>query len=147
MDWDMLDKNRPLYEYTKDLIAFRMAHPVLRANNFFCDKNGTGYPEVSFHGLRPWELDRDSENLTFATLFVEDHVKFGTKSDSYIYIMVNAHWEEHDFGLPVIPEGFRWRLAFDSSGESHPVGDERKLDTYDSMHLGPRSTMVLIAGK
>ena len=145
LNWDMLDENRGLFDFTKNLIALRMAHPVLRSNHYTYENNGTGYPEMSFHGMTPWALDRGADTLTFAYLFAEDHKKFGTKKDAFIYVMVNAHWEGHDFGLPVIPEGLTWRLAAASSGESYPVGKEKKLAGIASFFLPPRSTAILIA--
>ncbi len=145
LNWEMLDKNKELFEFTKNLIAFRLAHPVLRANGFFYDNNGTGYPEMSFHGLTPWELDRGADTLTFAYLFAEDHVKYGTKRDAFIYVLVNAHWEGHDYGLPIIPAGMSWRLSANSFGESYPVGKEKKLGETDHIYLPPRSTVVLVA--
>ena len=147
LDWDLLEKNRDLFEFTKNMIAFRMEHPVLRSSGFYYDNNGTGYPEMSFHGLSPWQLDRGADTLTFAYLFAEDHVRYDTKKDVFIYVMVNAHWEGHDFGLPVIPAGYVWKLVADSSEASYPVGKEKKLADASCYYLGPRSTVVLVAYK
>ena len=145
LNWDMLDENRELFEFTKNMIAFRMAHPVLRANGFYYDQNGTGYPEMSFHGTTPWELDRGADTLTFAYLFAEDHVKYKTKKDAFIYVMVNAHWEGHDFGLPIVPAECTWYLAGDSFGESYQTGREKKLGDIEGFYLPARSTAVLVA--
>ena len=116
LDWNQLDKNKDLFTFIRKLIAFRMDHPVLRAREFSFGYNGTGYPDLSFHGLTPWKHDWNSETLTVACLWAEDHVKYKTKQDAFLYLAVNAHWEDHVFRLPVIPAGFTWHTEAASSG-------------------------------
>ncbi len=144
LDWSFLKKNKELYDYVRSLIAFRKAHPVLRANSFEFAHNGTGYPELSFHSLIPWEFEENADTLTFAYLYAEDHNKYKTESDSFIYVAVNAHWEEHRFTLPVLPEGFQWRLAFEAYGLCSEPGAAETHDNQTGINLGPRTTAVLI---
>ena len=144
LDWSDLEKNRTLFEYVRDLIAFRKEHPVLRNTQYQFSHNGTGYPELSFHGTEPWQLNERSDALVFAYMYAEDHVRFGTGKDCFIYIAVNAHWEAHSLNLPVIPAGFSWRMAFDSEGFSSRSGQEKRLSGFASVQVGPRSVKVLI---
>ena len=51
LDWGRLKKYKKLYEFTKNLIAFRKAHPVLRIDHYDNILNGTGYPGRSFYFL------------------------------------------------------------------------------------------------
>ena len=145
LNWFGLEKNRDLFDHVRRLIAFRKAHPVLTVGQCRTEPNGTGYPELSFHGTDPWNLDRQKPGLCFAYLYAEDHLRFNTETDQFLYIAVNAHWEEHSFGLPVIPEGFRWYLAFDSYGTSAEPGKEKAWKDFSGIMLGPRSTAVLVA--
>ncbi len=138
LDWQNLEKYRDLYEYVKTLIEFRKAHPVIRNKYYDYDKNGTGYPELSFHSTTPWELDLSSPNLTFSYLYAEDHVKFKTENDAYIYVIFNAHWEEHIFNLPIIPAGFRWERVVSSFHMEDEIG-------FDSITIPPRSSCIIIA--
>ncbi len=142
LDWNLLRKNQDLFRYVKDLIAFRKEHPILRDADFDFGHNGTGYPELSFHGTTPWELDENASSLTFAYMFAEDHAYFGTKEDCFLYVAVNAHWEEHAFTLPIIPEGLRWRIAFDSSVDSRQGCGVHFRE--NALHLGPRSTAIVV---
>lgn len=147
LDWSDLEKNHDLYLYIRRLIAFRKAHPVLTADHCETGHNGTGYPELSFHGTEPWHLDMQGPGLAFAYLYAEDHLRYGKEQDSFLFIAVNAHWEEHRFGLPVIPEGYRWGLAFEAYGHSADPGEETDWDDFSGITIGPRSTAVLIARK
>ena len=145
LDWDMLSKNEEHYDYVRRLIAFRKAHPVLANPHYEFEKNRTGYPEVSFHGTNPWDMNESEPALAFAYMYAEDHEKFGTKKDCFIYVAINAHWEEHSFGLPIVPKGYKWRLAFEASGFSSDIGKENKNIAQDSIALGPRSSAILLA--
>ena len=86
-----------------------------------------------------------AHTLCFAVLYAEDHVKYGTGQDAFLYILVNAHWEEHTFVLPVIPKDFRWHLVCDSKGICLPEGEETPLMVPDQYTLGPRESAVLVA--
>lgn len=145
LDWKRLNDNKDLFTYVKRLIAFRKRHPVLSSPDYHFGNNGTGYPEISLHGVKPWELNESEPSLTFAYMFAEDHEKYKTEKDLFIYVAVNAHWEEHSFGLPVVPEGFRWRLAFDSAGFSSEPGTEREDIPQDHVTLCPRNSLILVA--
>ena len=147
LNWSDLEKNRALFEYVQHLIAFRKAHPVLRNVDYQFGHNGTGYPEISFHGAEPWQLDEQAGTLVFAYMYAEDHVKFKTAQDCFLYIAVNAHWEEHSLNLPVIPAGFSWKLAFDSCGFSAGPGQEKRISGFESVSVPPRCVKVLIAEK
>lgn len=145
LDWSMLDKNRDLYTYLRRLISFRKLHPVLRAAEHAKGYNGTGYPELSFHGTRPWDLNDQEPGLAFAYLYTEDHKKYSTDMDCFIYVAVNAHWESHRFELPIVPENCTWHLAFESSGTSYEPGEEQKWEDDSGITMHPRSTAILIA--
>ncbi len=146
LDWSYIEKNEDIFEYTKRLIAFRRKHPVLRANEFDFGLNSTGYPELSFHGTKAWSIDEGSSTLSFAYMFVEDGVKYKTSKDEFIYIAVNAYWEEVTFELPIIPDGFKWYMVFEAYGYCNE-GRGQLLSDQNSVSLGPRTTLVLVGKK
>lgn len=147
LDWSRLNRYRDLYSYVKNLIAFRKAHPVIMAKYFDTGKNGTGYPELSFHGLSAWDIDRTAPTLCFAYMYAEDHDKYNTDEDCFIYIAVNAHWEEHTFNLPIIPDGMKWHMAAEAYGISYAPGEEPLCDEQTHIKLGSRTTAILIGKK
>lgn len=147
INWTNLTKFGDLKQYISGLIKFRRAHPVLMSGSYDFDQNGTGYPELSFHGLNPWEIDECAPTLNFAYMYAEDHEKYGTKEDVFIYVMVNAHWEVHTYALPIIPKGYSWRLLFEGNGFISDQEDGTVLEDQGRMDLGARSTAVLIGKK
>ena len=105
--------------------------------------------ETTEYGYRfdgPWDLDAYGPGLCFASFWAEDHVRFGTQEDCYLYVAVNAHWEEHRFTFPVVAKGFGWHLAFSSDGFSCDPGEEKPWQE-DGITLGARTSAVLIAKK
>lgn len=147
INWSLLNKYRKYFLYVKALIKFRKAHPVIKAEKYDSGYNATGYPEVSFHGLIPWDFDSSSPNLSFAYMYVEDHLKYGTEKDAFIYVMVNAHWEKHYFKFPIVPEGCRWRVVLRSDEENTESFTEFEADDQYGMEMSERTTAVVIAYK
>lgn len=145
LNWDRLPAHQSLYDYVRTLIALRAAHPILRAPHFDRGYNGTGYPELSFHSTSPWNHDPHAGTLTFAVLYAEDHIKYGTPADTYIYVLINAHWEAHTFELPIIPAGLQWHLVCRSGRTADPLGQEPAPEPPMQLTLGPRETAILIS--
>ncbi len=146
LNWELLNENQELFTFVKNLIAFRKAHPVLRNTTFDTDRNATDYPELSFHTEEPWRHDPQMPCLTFGYMFVEEHTKYQTEKDSFIYVGVNAHWEPHELRLPIIPAGKQWHIAAAShTGESFPPGSEIPLKGDGRLLLPARSTAILIS--
>ena len=145
LDWSLLEQNKELFGYVRKLIAFRHAHPVLMASKYDFGHNGTGYPELSFHGTYAWRINEKSPGLAFGYMYSEDHAKYKTEKDCLLYIAVNAHWEEHQFELPLLPVGMNWHLAFDSYHDiSSSPGEEKRLENASEILLMPRTTSILV---
>ena len=142
LDWSFLKKNKELYDYVKCLIAFRKNHPVLRDPSYDFGNNGTGYPTLSIHGTTPWQVDEGAGALCFGVLFAEDHRRYGGKKDRFIYVAVNAWWEECRFSLPELPAGASWKLVCEAY-QGAPAKPKKWADS--GITLGGRSTAVLIA--
>lgn len=142
LDWNALERNRDTFLFFKKLIAFRKAHPVLRRADYFTGRNSSGYPELSFHGERAWQLDERAPFLAFGFLFAEPDADYHTGGDAFIYCGVNAHWEPHRLELPQLPEGMKWKLAADTA-DSTKDGQEELTDQ-SGIVLVPRSLKLLI---
>ncbi len=145
IDWSYLGRNREFFEYVKNLIALRKEHPVMRNRNYFYEKNGTGYPELSFHSQNVWQFDENKPTLNFAYLYAEDAKKFKKKKDCFIFIAVNAYWEDCYYELPIIPKPLNWHLRACSVGKSFSSGKEIKALDQKGFMLKARSTAVYIS--
>lgn len=137
LNWENLEHHKDIYEFFRTLIAFRKAHPVLRRNDFFVDQNSSGYPELSFHGIRPWDFEPDRPFHCFGFLYAEPKKDFGTDRDYFIYCAVNAYWEEKEYELPELPEKMKWEAVLYSGGDIPKKINKR-------VKLMARSLMLLL---
>jgi len=139
LDWSHLEKHQDLHDYVQQLIHFRKKHPVLRNENFFDEKNATGYPEFSLHGEQPWQMDATQPTLSFGFMFVEEKEKYDQDVDYFIYTAVNAHWEAATFNLPILPEGKQWKPIISSN-----IEEEAQIEGM-SLKVADRSMVILLA--
>lgn len=141
LDWNRLEQYQDVFAFFQELIAFRKAHPVLRKRDFYKGYNSSGYPELSWHSTTPWQMDVNAPFLTFAFMYAEPAQDFGAEEDCFIYCAVNAHWEEHTFELPIIPQGMEWRIIVYSAD---PEGICKENICVGNVRLTSRSFMLLI---
>jgi len=123
LDWNLAKKNKELLEFVKLLVKLRREHPLftmerdLRETDFI----GCGWPEISIHGMSPWQVDYSLYNRQAAYLYCGSYVRRADRTfeDSF-YVIFNMHWERHEFEVPEM-EGFGWEVVFDTA-----AGKEQK---------------------
>ncbi len=140
VDWKLLQKNKQFFEYVKELIAFRKAHPLFTLDRELKETDfiSCGWPEVSVHGITPWHIDYAAYNRLAGFLYCGNYVRKPDRTfeDSF-YIMFNMHWELHEFELPMM-EGMEWEILFYTSNDQmigQTVGENIVID--------PRTIVVL----
>ncbi|MFJ6654801.1 glycogen debranching protein GlgX [Streptomyces sp. NPDC091377] len=146
-DWGLVGANAELLDFTRSLIAFRHAHPVLRgaAHPTGTDQVGSGYPDLSWHGVRAWSPDWSSHCRVLALMRCGRHAQGGRVRDDHVYVAVNAHWEPHELELPQLPEGQSWRLFADTSASAaQPLGAEPALQHPGRYQLDAHAVVVLV---
>ncbi|TDX58996.1 glycogen debranching protein GlgX [Orenia marismortui] len=149
LNWDLLEENKEIFEYFKQMISFRKRHPVLKTEHFRTAYNASGYPEISWHSQQAWNFDFSADTLTLAVMFAGAAEEYNTKDDQFIYAAINMHWELHGFELPELPEDKNW-YVFANTGMNAPEdiweeGQEKKLNKQSEVLVASRSIIVLIA--
>ena len=150
LDWSLRETSEELFRFTRGLIGFRKAHPVLRSAEHFrnVDYVGSGYPDISWHGVKAWAPDWSGYSRTLAFMLCGRHARGGAVTDDYVHVMMNMHWEGVVFELPVLPEGMTWRV-FANTGAEPPDdiwahGAEPLLEDQRQFLTGPRSVAILV---
>jgi glycogen operon protein len=69
--------------------------------------------------------------------------------DDLIYAAFNSYWETLDFDLPLVDDSRQWQV-FANTGMESPndvflPGTERPLEVADSISIGGRSAVILVA--
>jgi isoamylase len=130
LDWSQLQSNKDIFQFFKNMIAFRKNHPSLSRSRFWRE-------DVSWYGVGPKvDLSSDSHSLAFCLHGI-------SQGDDDIYVMINAYWEELDFN---VQEGTaqEWKRIVDTalpspddfSGDGIPLEQAKYL-------VAPRSIVVL----
>lgn len=150
LDWNLLEKNKDLFDFSKNCIAFRKAHPVLRNQWHFQNRDymGSGYADITWHGTQAWNANWSDSSRTLAFMLCGKHAKQGNAEDSYIYVAMNMHWESHWFELPQLHPGMKWRV-FANTGVTPPQdswepGTEPVLENQSGLLIGDRSVAILV---
>ena len=132
IDWEDLEKNKELFEFTKDLIALRREHPVFhsRYSKKMYDYISCGSPDVSFHGEQAWNQSFVNYNRHFAVMYTGAYEKISDKAcDDDFYVAYNMHWTGHRFHPPKPAKGKKWEICLSSgndreSGIYNPAANE-----------------------
>jgi len=145
LDWGLLDREQELFSFTRKAVALRKAHPSLRlARHPRSDTPGAlGFPEVSWHGCRPWQPDWSDGSRIVSAVFAMatdsggDVVYYGWNS-GHLPAMVT---------LPGLPDGFVWRVSVNtgcpSPDDAFKPGQGPAIQPGSQFLLGPRSSVLL----
>jgi isoamylase len=150
LDWTLLEKNADIFNFFKNMIAFRHAHPILRSRYHFTGQDimGSGYPDISWHGLHAWEPDWGDHVRTLAFMLDGMHAFDGMAADEMIYVAMNMHWDAHNFELPRLTRGRSWHRFVDTgqspSREISTIGNEPRLRKQKSYTLQARTVVILV---
>jgi isoamylase len=136
-DWSCLEQHREIFRFTRGMIAFRGAHPMLSQGQFYTDAEIHWFGSQG--GLPDWAGPKEKQ---FACLIHEDE-------QSALYLMFNAGTDAVDFCLPSLPAEARWHLAVDTAREAPQelfvAGEELLWEDRQTYHLSPRSSAILLA--
>ena len=150
IDWTLLDTNAEIVDFYKKMIAFRKAHQVIRSSSHSENKDyiDSGYPDISWHGTKAWQVDPSDERPIIAFLLCGLYAEDGTEEDNYIYVAMNMHWEANTFELPKLPEGMSWHVFANTDmqppDDIQEVGHEVMVEDQSAFLLGPRTVVVLV---
>lgn len=151
LDWNLQEKNKDLFRFSKNMIAFRHAHPVLRPRHHMRngDYKGSGLSDISWHGVKAWNADWSESSKVLAFMLDGQHAKNGTVLDNTIYTAFNTYWDALPFELPASPSGQKWHIFVNTSMPSPQdicePGSEIELDKQNEIMVGGRSAIVLVA--
>jgi isoamylase len=136
-DWSCLEQHREIFRFTRGLIAFRRAHPILSKEQFYTDAEIHWFGPHG--GLPNWANPKEKQ---LACLIHEDEQRA-------LCLMFNAGVDAVDFGLPPALPGARWYVAVDTSRKApqdlFAAGEEPLWEGPLAYHLGPRSSAILLA--
>jgi isoamylase len=143
VDWSLLEKERELFRFFREMIRFRKAHSILRRSEYFWgERDPRGWSEIAWHGIKlnqpDWSYDSHSLAFTLSG--------FGKEND--IHAMINQWTAPLEFELPNLGKAQYWYRSVDTSLTSpDDIADEgnEKRITSKSYKLQSQSIAVLIS--
>ncbi|WP_060885798.1 glycogen debranching protein GlgX, partial [Streptomyces caniscabiei] len=156
LDWRLDDERRALLSFTRDLIALRAAHPVLRRRRFFRGETPAraARPLPDLVWLRPdaramTDADWDRSDAHAVAVFLNgdaiaerDHRGGPVVDDSFL-LLLNSHWEPRVFRLPGTAYGERWTTRVDTTAEPDGVPDECEYKAGAEITVEARGLLLL----
>ncbi len=136
LDWNLLKKNKSIFQFFQYMIRFRKKHRILRVN---ISNGACGFQDISFHGVKPWRGQFADHDRYVGVLFAGQE---DGKEPDVVYVASNAYWEELKILLPELPESMYWELKLDTWEEKQ--GQEQKSIQGNTFMIHPRSVMVWI---
>lgn len=142
LNWHLLKNNQGLFRFFRLFIQFRKDHPLLRSKVFYTSQTENA-PVVVWHGFKRYQPDWSEESRSLGMQLI------GGDHDNDIYLIVNAHWEDHEFELPVPSRGKSWKLFVDTYQmppyDIYEKGKEPLLYGLWKIRVKSRSMVVLIS--
>ncbi len=115
LDWSLLEKNRDYYDFYRQVIAFRKAHPCISRT---LEPASCGLPDIMVNGGDPAFHDITDQTKTLGVLFAGKRPDTG--EDDIVYMVVNSFWEDTTVRVPNIGIGEHLELVIDTAGKNLP---------------------------
>lgn len=148
IDWRGLKKNESLFQFVKEVIAFRKEHPILHMETALkgIDYKTKGLPDVSVHGERAWYCSYENTSRLLGIMYCGAYAeKADGNADDVIYIGYNFHWENREIALPNLPEKMKWKKVADTSDYDGKAFFKESEETFEKkIEIAPRTIVVLI---
>lgn len=141
LNWRLLKTNDGLYQFTREMIAFRRKFLILHMKNGLrlMDYRACGYPDMSYHGEEAWHPQTENYIRHIGMMYCCKYAD-ETLAERFLYVAVNMHWEEHQFGLPKIAAGTKWKVLFSTAETEKDAKDsEKKIEV-------PARSITVLAG-
>jgi glycogen operon protein len=151
-DWTLLEENKSLFRFVKEIIAFRMRHPGFMRPEFFTGRGGNykAIPDISWFNERGDNPDWDSIDYHLALRLLGSRADtLADRDDNDFYIMINAAPDTQAFVIADPPAKKEWFRAVDT-GLSSPndillPGQEKVLPSQRTYPVKARSIAILVS--
>ncbi len=137
LNWDLLEKNKDVYEFFRYMIHLRKEHDVIRKDTGCCSLE---FPEI--------QVIEGDNNCKVLRIIYAGRNRNNTRDD-VVCLAVNVFWEEQEFYLPSLMYGMGWYVAVDTGNRyfTNAIPNQRErmpLLEGGKIRMVPRSVCVLV---
>ena len=157
VNWDAIEANHKLTEFTSRLIELRRDHPIFRRQRFFQGHpiHGSHLDDIAWlrpDGQRMDDEDWNTGHAHSVAVFlngqsIPDRDLLGARviDDSFL-LLINASHEPITFTLPHPDYASGWRTVLDTTDPQPPMPTQPELAPSEQVEIAGRSLRVLRAG-
>jgi isoamylase len=149
IDWTFADLNADFLRFTRQMIALRKRHSILRRRTFFHGGGDGMPPDVAWHGVNPVEPDFSPDSHSIAVVLDGRGGDRPGVVDRDFYMVFNAYYEPLRFTIPASPTRRRWRRTVDtalaSPNEALGLDEGPVIDVGHSYPVEARSMVILVS--
>jgi glycogen operon protein len=151
-DWSLLEKNKNLYRFVKEIIAFRKRHPGFMRPEFYTGRGGNykAIPDISWYDENGESPEWNDIGYFLALRLLGSRAEtLADRDDNDFYIMFNADIDTQAFILAEPPSKKEWFRVVDT-GLASPndillPGNEKILPSQHMYPVKARSIAILIS--
>ena len=151
-DWSLFEKNKGLYRFVREIIAFRRRHPGFMRPEFYTGRGGNynGIPDISWYDETGSTPDWDKIGYYLALQLDGSRADIlADRDDNDFFIMFNADNDSKAFILPLPHPKKEWFRVVDT-GLSSPndillPGSEKTLPSQHMYPVKARSIVILLS--
>lgn len=151
-DWSLLEKNKDLYRFVKEMIAFRLRHPGFMRPEFYTGREGNynAIPDISWFNEKGAAPDWDKIGYYLALRIDGSKAEtLADRDDNDFFIMFNAGQDIQHFALTEPASKKKWFRVVDT-GLQYPndivlPGDEKEISSQHTYSVKARSMVILIS--
>ncbi|MCL2044407.1 MAG: glycogen debranching protein GlgX [Treponema sp.] len=151
-DWTLLEKNKGLFRFVKEMITFRLSHPGFMRPEFYTGREGSykAIPDINWYTDKGMSPDWDMLGYSLALQINGRRGEVARdRDDNDFFIMFNAGLDQVVFTIPPANDLKHWYRAVDTSMNSPndilPNGSEKPLTLSYKYKVNARSMVILIS--
>ena len=151
-DWSLLEKNKELFNFVKQMIAFRLRHPGFMRPEFYTGREGSYNAIPDIHWFDEKGVNPDWDKIGSCLALQINGRRADTlrdKDNNDFFIMFNTGVDPAVFTVPAAADRKHWFQAVDTiqnfPGDILPAGSEKPLAIPGRYTVMARSTVILIS--
>ncbi|MCL1958465.1 MAG: glycogen debranching protein GlgX [Spirochaetes bacterium] len=151
-NWSLLEQNKDVYRFVKEMIAFRLRHPGFMRPEFYTGREGSynAIPDISWYNEKGESPDWD--NIGYFLALRVDGSRAETladRDDNDFYIIFNASLDVQPFILASPPSKKEWYRFLDTGlqppNDILSAGNDKILPSQHTYPVKARSMVILIS--
>jgi isoamylase len=150
VDWDLVDRNKDVLDFFKNLINFTKKHTILQRRNFFLgqDTDGDLVPDIEWFGIDGGKFSWDDYENRTVCFQLDGSEEFSVVGEYLLYVIFNADFKDKTVTIPKPKNNMVWHRVIDTA-ENPPndflvEGKEIRYETLESYDVKARSSVVFI---